>query len=101
MVVQRGADTPHRGSWYEARTVFERISGRQWRAVMRTGVMHQIRVHAAFLGIPLAGDRKYGGGPSPSRQPGIDFWLHHEGLDDGAGLRTDPVDLPEWSRGSA
>ncbi len=28
---------------------------------MRTGVMHQIRVHAASIGIPLDGDPLYGG----------------------------------------
>ena len=32
---------------------------------MRSGVMHQIRVHAAFLGVALLGDRRYGGGVSP------------------------------------
>ena len=35
-----------------------------------TGVMHQIRVHLAHFGIPIAGDRLYHGSESPR------LWLH-------------------------
>ena len=48
-----------------------------------TGVMHQIRVHAALAGLPLLGDRLYGGAPLPGAPAGVDFALHHcrvEGL---------------------
>lgn len=98
MVVQRGASTPHRGKWYPAHTRFRRIDGRLFEAVITTGVMHQIRVHAAFVGIPLLGDRRYGGGtPAPERPDAAPFCLHHMGLT-GAGMETTPVLLPEWAR---
>jgi 23S rRNA pseudouridine1911/1915/1917 synthase len=83
MVVERGRSTPHRGRWYDARTDFERVgSGGElfaWRATMSTGVTHQIRVHAAFAGIALAGDRLYGGGAGDPGWP-VPFLLHHRGL---------------------
>jgi 23S rRNA-/tRNA-specific pseudouridylate synthase len=89
MVVQRGPSTPHRGRWYPAETRFARVGGTLFEATMSTGVMHQIRVHAAFLGIPLAGDRRYGGGDGA-------FCLHHVGFT-GAGVATAPVPSPPWS----
>lgn len=94
MVVQRGRSTPHRGRWFPAETELQRVDGHLWAATMRTGVTHQIRVHAAFLGLALAGDRRYGGGP-PLDGP-ASFRLHHVGLR-GPGLRTDPVPLPGWA----
>ena len=99
MVVQRGPATPHRGDWLPAATQFTRRGELLFEAVITTGVMHQIRVHAAFLGIPLAGDRIYGGGPTPADAPaGAAFLLHHAGLVGSAGLRTDPVPTPAWGR---
>jgi 23S rRNA pseudouridine1911/1915/1917 synthase len=98
MVVQRGADTPHRGRWYPAHTAFEQRDGDLFHATITTGVMHQIRVHAAFLGAPLLGDRLYGGGPTPVDAPaGVTFFLHHTGLC-GHGVATDPVPDPPWAR---
>lgn len=90
MVVQRGASTPHRGRWYEAHTRFRRLRGPLFEATITTGVMHQIRVHAAFLGIPLLGDRIYGGGAGT-------FCLHHVGATGPGGFRSDPVAHPEWA----
>lgn len=101
MVVQRGPDTPHRGRWYPARTRLRRLDGELWEAVIDTGVMHQIRVHAAFVGLPLSGDRTYGGGSTPlDAPPGASFLLHHVGTE-GDGFTTDPVELPAWARAAA
>jgi 23S rRNA-/tRNA-specific pseudouridylate synthase len=91
MVVERGKNTPHRGKWYPAHTTFRRVRGHLWEVQITTGIMHQIRVHAAFLGIPLLGDSKYGGGKGPS------FFLHHVGLTGPSGLHSDPVPLPDWA----
>ena len=80
MVVQRGINTPHRGRWYPAKTELSLVAeGSEivmWEAKMRTGVMHQIRLHAAFAGIALAGDRLYGGGEPLVGAP-VGFALHH------------------------
>lgn len=98
MIAQRGRDTPHRGRWMEADTRFVHLGGALYEARMRTGVMHQIRAHAAFLGIPILGDRLYGGGPTPEGAPdGLSFYLHHVGLVDAAGWGTAPVPLPPWA----
>jgi 23S rRNA-/tRNA-specific pseudouridylate synthase len=99
MVVQRGASTPHRGRWYPAETQFRRVRGRLFEAAIRTGVMHQIRVHAAFVGIALAGDRRYGGGGAPDGLPeGVEFLLHHVGMRGPNGLKTEDLPLPAWAR---
>ena len=98
MVVQRGRNTPHRGRWLPAETSFTRQerSGSLWRweAVMQTGVMHQIRAHAGFAGLALAGDRLYGGGAMPAGFP-VPFALHHVGLV-GPDLAPAPVPMPDW-----
>jgi len=97
MVVQRGKTTPHRGKWYPAKTHFRHIEGRLWEAVITTGVMHQIRAHAAFVGIPLAGDKVYGGGDlgCPKAPEDVLFALHHLGLA-GGDLPEVEAALPEW-----
>ena len=105
MIVKRGANTPCRGKWHPAHTVFRRLGAVEggstvWEAVITTGVMHQIRAHAAFVGIPLCGDRRYGGGPplhtpDPERIP---FLLHHLGLS-GPELSPPAAPLPDfWPR---
>ena len=97
MIVQRSEQTPHRGRWYPALTRFRRVNEGLFEAEMRTGVMHQIRVHAAFLGIALAGDRLYGGGERGDIPGEGTFCLHHVGMVGPQGFRTDPIALPPWA----
>lgn len=82
MVWQRGQATPHRGRWFPARTVLRRIGKRGplglWCATITTGVTHQIRVHAAAVGLALVGDKLYGG---TSRGPDGRFFLHAERIE--------------------
>ena len=97
MVAQRGNNTPHRGKWYSAETEFTHVHGDIYMATIATGVTHQIRVHAAFVGIPLLGDRRYGGGPTPADAPaGVEFFLHHIDIIGPGGFRSDDVPRPDW-----
>lgn len=83
MVVRRGRSTPHRGKWYPGETRLRHLGGALWEAIIVTGVMHQIRAHAAAVGLPLRGDRLYGGAAWEEAPEGLRFALHHcrlEGL---------------------
>jgi 23S rRNA pseudouridine1911/1915/1917 synthase len=94
MVVQRGPSTPHRGRWLPAHTSVRVLAGDLVEVTITTGVMHQIRVHLAFLGTPLLGDALYGGGQPPAGASS--FYLHHVGLR-GAGVATSAVPGPGWA----
>lgn len=104
MTFERGRSTPHRGRWLDAETRFERVGPGPagttlWSAWMRTGVMHQIRVHAASCGLALAGDRLYGGAPLTLERPEpVRFCLHHLGVGTVLGVPVPDAPLPAfWS----
>ena len=61
---------------------------------MKSGVMHQIRLHAAFGGIALLGDRLYGGGEKAEYFPSL-FALHHYGIEY-SGWKLQQIPLPKW-----
>lgn len=56
-----------KGDELEAQTDFKLVERGQgferWEAHPKTGRYHQIRIHAAELGVPILGDAKYGGAP--------------------------------------
>lgn len=58
----------------EAITEFQTVGAGEWIARPQTGRTHQIRVHAAALGMPIVGDPLYGGSPAPR------LFLHAEQL---------------------
>lgn len=98
MIVRRGARTGVRGKWYPARTRLRRVweggaLGSVWEAVITTGVMHQIRVHAKAVGLSLLGDTLYGGADGTGPAPDAPFWLHHLDIQ-WSGGKTPTAPLP-------
>jgi 23S rRNA pseudouridine1911/1915/1917 synthase len=91
MVARRGPRTAHRGKWYPAWSHFQPLEAsgttRAWACTIRTGVMHQIRVHAASIGVPLDGDPLYGGAPGA--------YLLHAHRIEGPGWSSPDAPLPE------
>ena len=60
---ERSIVTPVDGK--EAVTRIRPAGGRLIEVDIETGRTHQIRVHLASIGLPVAGDRRYGGSPAP------------------------------------
>ncbi len=103
------ADPPHRavrGRWYDAWTrltpLAEEPGGWLWHAEIRTGGMHQVRVHAQYGGAPLTADPLYAARPStdagveagaPTAPAG--FLLHHAQVVFPGGHRSPLAPLPD------
>jgi 23S rRNA-/tRNA-specific pseudouridylate synthase len=62
MVVRDGPRARCRGRWLDAWTAFRALEPGWFEAEIRSGVMHQVRVHAAAAGVALTGDPIYGDG---------------------------------------
>jgi 23S rRNA pseudouridine1911/1915/1917 synthase len=89
------------GQAREAVTEFNIINSFDKHALLEvrpiTGRTHQIRVHLAFIGTPIVGDRVYGR-KKPSLRLGRQFLHASEiqiSLPDGIGLETFQAPLPE------
>ena len=77
-------DTPIEGK--EALTIVRPRGGNVVEAEILTGRTHQIRIHLASIGLPVVGDRRYGGKPAPRML--LHAWkLEHEEL----GTLTAPI----------
>lgn len=64
----------------EALTIVRPYSGRIVEAEIRTGRMHQIRIHLASIGRPVVGDRRYGSKIGAPRMLLHAWKLEHESL---------------------
>lgn len=103
MIVKKNKTYRCRGKWYPAQTSFQLIGSRGgqflYRATMHSGIMHQIRVHAAFCGLSLDGDALYGSqNPAPIS---TGFALHHFGIEHIELPKINnslPKNWPEWTR---
>ncbi len=74
VVVDHTAGLDAHTSWEVVRRIGERVL---LRCTATTGRMHQVRVHLATCGAPIAGDTLYGGQPLPEL---VGFFLHAERL---------------------
>jgi 23S rRNA pseudouridine1911/1915/1917 synthase len=103
MIVQKNKTYRCRGKWYPAFTDFIYVAQRQKRclytATMKSGVMHQIRVHAAFCGLSLDGDSLYGSKERSVLDSG--FALHHLGIEheELPHIKASmPQNWPDWTK---
>jgi 23S rRNA pseudouridine1911/1915/1917 synthase len=74
VVVDHTSGLEAQTAWEVVRRIGERVL---LRCTASTGRMHQVRVHLATCGAPIAGDTLYGGQPLPEL---VGFFLHAERL---------------------
>ncbi|HUQ04529.1 MAG TPA: RluA family pseudouridine synthase [Kofleriaceae bacterium] len=74
VVVDHTSGLEAQTTWEVVRRIGERVL---LRCTATTGRMHQVRVHLATCGAPIAGDTLYGGQPLPEL---VGFFLHAERL---------------------
>jgi len=84
-------DSPIEGR--EALTIVRPLGGSRVEVDIKTGRTHQIRIHLAAIGHPVAGDRRYGG-PSAKR-----LMLHAWKLEH-ASIGTLETPIPEAMSGA-
>ncbi|HEX7155070.1 MAG TPA: RluA family pseudouridine synthase [Thermoanaerobaculia bacterium] len=84
-------DTPIDGK--DALTIVKPRGGKVVEVEIRTGRMHQIRVHLASIGHPVAGDRRYGGSGNLPRMLLHAWQLEHAELG-GTLTAPSPADFP-------
>jgi RluA family pseudouridine synthase len=84
-----------------ARTRFRKLASREGtsllEATLDTGRTHQIRIHAAEIGHPIVGDRRYGHGQDGERLHLHAWRLRFDHPVDGRRIEVDS-DLPDWAR---
>jgi RluA family pseudouridine synthase len=86
-----------------ARTSFRKLASREGtsllEATLDTGRTHQIRIHAAEIGHPIVGDRRYGRDGEGQRLHLHAWRLRFDHPLDGTRIELEST-LPEWAKGS-
>jgi len=83
LIEERVVETPVQGKSAQTTFIPQRSDGTTTFAqvVIDTGRTHQIRIHAASIGHPVAGDRRYGSGSRVKRLMLHAWKLEHPSLD--------------------